>query len=170
MYTIRLAREDDVEKLPTIELAAGLLFAVVGMADVAGGEPTDVATHRAALRRGLLWVAADDCDRPVGFALVEPLDGCAHLKEISVHPDHGRKGLGTRLLDAVVASARAAGLPAVTLSTFRDVAWNGPWYHRYGFRAFGEDELTPGLREVRRREAASGLDVAARFFMRLEVG
>jgi len=168
MYTIRLAREAEVDLLPPIETEAGSLFIAIGMADVAQGQPTGVEEHRAGCARGQLWVAAGGDDRPVGFALVKELDGCVYLEEISVHPDHGRRGLGARLLDAVADYARSAGLPAVTLSTFRDVAWNGPWYRAYGFRTLREDELTSGLLEVRRREAASGLDVGARCFMRLE--
>ena len=169
MALIRLARNDDIDFLAAIEIAAGRLFAEIGMADVAGDGPTTAATHRAGLRRGHLWVAADADDRPVGFALVRPLDGCIYLQEISVHPDHGAQGNGTRLLDAVVAWARSSRQPAVTLSTFRDVAWNGPWYRRYGFRELREDGLTPGLLQVRHGEAKSGLDTSARFFMRFDL-
>lgn len=169
MYSIRLARPQEAELLPVIEEAAGVLFAEIGMTDVAGGQPVSVATHRAAQARGRLWVAADAEDRAVGFALVAPLDGCLYLKELSVHPDHGRRGLGRRLVEAVAVAARLEGLPAVTLSTFRDVAWNGPFYRRCSFRELGEEEITPGLLEVRRQEAAAGLDVKTRCFMRRDV-
>jgi hypothetical protein len=69
----------------------------------------------------------------------------------------------------VVAWAQGWGAPAVTLSTFREVPWNAPYYARSGFRAMAEDELTPGLRELRAVEVAAGLDVAARIFMRRDL-
>jgi len=167
-YVIRLARDDDADLLPEVERAAGRRFADVGMAHVADGEPVGADDHRAALALGQLWVAADAGDRPVGFALAHRHDGCAYLEEISVHPDHGGRQLGTRLLDAVVAWARAERLPAVLLSTFRDVPWNAPWYRRHGFRDLAETELTPFLLDVRGEESANGLDPAERVFMRLE--
>jgi N-acetylglutamate synthase-like GNAT family acetyltransferase len=167
---IRSAREGDLERLPAIERAAGRLFAEIGMTDVAEGSVLGVEDHREAMQSGWLWVAVDDADRPVGFALVHPHDGCAHLEEIAVHPDHGGRGLGRELLDAVVAAAREQGLPAVTLSTFREVPWNGPWYRGYGFRELADNELTPTLLAAREHESAEGLDVAARVFMRLDLG
>ena len=57
-------------------------------------------------------------------------------------------------------------MPALTLLTFRDVAWNGPYYERLGFRALGDDELGPGLRALRDAEPAKGLDPAQRVAMR----
>jgi len=51
---------------------------------------------------------------PVGFALVEILDGAAHLEEIDVHPAHGRRGLGSALVRAVCEWARQSELSAVT--------------------------------------------------------
>ena len=52
--------------------------------------------------------------------------------------------------------ARASGLAAVTLTTFRDVPWNAPFYRRVGFEVV--DDPTPGLAAVRAAERAEGLD------------
>ena len=38
----------------------------------------------------------------LGFAIARKLDGDIYLHEIDVHPDHGRRGLGRRLIDAVI--------------------------------------------------------------------
>jgi hypothetical protein len=46
----------------------------------------------------------------------------------------------------------------VSLTTYVDVAWNGPYYQRLGFRYLRDDELGEQLRAIRDREAASGLD------------
>jgi hypothetical protein len=46
------------------------------------------------------------------------------------------------------------------------VPWNGPYYRRLGFRCLTVDEETPGLRAVRERERARGLEVWPRTSMR----
>jgi GNAT superfamily N-acetyltransferase len=168
-YTIRAARPEDPPLLPAIEDEAGELFADIGMASVAGGQTTDEATHRRAQGEARLLVAAGADDQPVGFALLGEVDGLAHLFEISMHPAHGRRGIGSRLLEAAIGWARTRNYGAITLSTFRTVRWNGPWYARHGFRELATAALTPGLQELRRREQAAGLDVDQRCFMRLDL-
>jgi hypothetical protein len=58
----------------------------------------------------------------------------------------------------------------VTLSTFRDVPWNGPFYRKHGFRDLQPSEWTPSLRAIRKHEAEHGLRVDARVFMRHDFG
>lgn len=73
-------------------------------------------------------------DTPVGFALVEMLTGNEpHLEEIDVHPAHGRRGVGSALVRTVCEWATRSGFRDITLTTFRDVAWNMPFYARLGF-------------------------------------
>src|SRR5262249_34656732 len=64
--------------------------------------------------------------------------------------------------------ASDAALTALTLTTFRDVPWNAPWYEARGFRVLDDDELTPGLRQRRAAEDALGLEAALRVVMRRE--
>jgi hypothetical protein len=59
-------------------------------------------------------------------------------------------------VNAVSDWARYRGLPAVTLTTFRDVPWNGPFYAKLGFRELSE--LSPGLAAMREHERAIGDD------------
>lgn len=40
------------------------------------------------------------------------------VEQLGVHPDHRRRGVGRALLEHIVASARAAGIPAVELNTW----------------------------------------------------
>jgi hypothetical protein len=60
-------------------------------------------------------------------------------------------------------------VPALTLTTFAEVPWNGLYYRRRGFVALDDRELTPGLRVIRQREAAHGLDRWLRLCMRREL-
>jgi GNAT superfamily N-acetyltransferase len=106
-------------------------------------------------------------DVPVGFALVEMLAaGRPHLEEIDVHPDHGRRGVGAALVRAVCAWARSAGYEDITLTTFRAVPWNMPFYQRLGFEEIRDDALRPELVAVVRDETARGLDPGGRVVMR----
>ncbi len=95
------------------------------------------------------------------------MDGALHIEQVSVHPEHARRGLGRALIDHLAAHTDA---PALTLTTFADVPWNAPYYERCGFRRLPVGELTPGLREIRRQEAAHGLDRWPRICMRRDLG
>lgn len=155
---IRLARHDDLPTLPDIERAAGAPFRDLGMHAVADGEPPGVPTLRSFQRDGRVWVYVDGDDRPVAYVLAEVVDGQAHVDQVSVHPSHAGNGIGRRLIDRVDEWAAEHGLTELTLTTFVDVPWNGPYYQRLGFRYLREDELGEGLRAIREREAALGLD------------
>jgi GNAT superfamily N-acetyltransferase len=64
----------------------------------------------------LAWLATASPDgRPVGtaFAWMPPDGGGAAELQVRVHPAERRAGVGTRLLDAVVAAARERGLSGV---------------------------------------------------------
>jgi ribosomal protein S18 acetylase RimI-like enzyme len=118
---------------------------------------------RAAVERRA-WVAVDDLGAVVGFALACVVDGEGHLDELAVAPAHGRRGVGRTLVDEAVAWAGAQGLPAVTLTTFRDVPWNCRYYEKLGFHTVAT--LTPVLQALVDEQATWGLDPALRVVMR----
>src|SRR6185503_20500507 len=96
---------------------------------------------------------------PVGFALVEMLsDGLPHLDEVDVHPCHGRRGVGTELVRTVCEWVARRGLSGLTLTTFRAVPWNMPFYARLGFEEVTPAAWRPEVEAVVRDEAARGLD------------
>lgn len=166
-YTIRRARPEEFAALPAIERAAAALFRQTRFAAMADAP---LATAGLDPARARAWVAVAPDGQLAGFALAHRLDDAAHLRELDVHPDHARRGLGRRLIDAVAAWARGDGLRAVTLTTFREIPWNGPYYARLGFRALADDELSPGLRAVRHAEIAAGLTDDSRCCMRRDLG
>jgi ribosomal-protein-alanine N-acetyltransferase len=165
---LRPAEPADLPRLQDVERAAGERFRALGMAAVADDDPPSpelLAVHQ---RAGCAWVAVED-GRVVGYLLLHPdgVDGNAHVEQVSVHPDHGGRGTGRRLLDLAAEVARAQGRPALTLTTFAEVAWNAPWYRRLGFR----DVPDPGpqLRALRAREADLGLDAWPRVCLALDL-
>lgn len=163
---VRLARVDDLPALREIERAAGAPFREVEMCAIAEDEPPSLEVLAGFQRDGRAWVVVDDTDRPAAYLLLDAVDDGAHIEQVSVHPDHARRGLGRLLLAAAEGWARSRGLLALTLTTFAGVPWNAPYYARLGFRALAEAELTDALREIRRQEAARGLDAWPRVTMR----
>ena len=72
----------------------------------------------------------------------------AHIEQVGVDPAFARRGLGRRLIEHVAAEARRWGLGALTLTTFRDVPWNGPWYARHGFTQLPPERWGPQIRTL----------------------
>lgn len=121
------------------------------------------------LEREDVWLMVDQADHPIGFAIVHVLDQSVHVHELDVHPNYARQGLGRRLIVAIADWARARGAAALTLTTFSDVPWNGPYYTRLGFRTLDVTILSPALQAVRQDEAAAGLPMAQRICMQLDL-
>jgi GNAT superfamily N-acetyltransferase len=172
-YTIRLAHQSELGMLPEIERAAARLFETY---------PGELAVDPQWLTRvkpleelleanddARLLVAVADDGEVVGFALLVDLGLFAHLEELDVLPEHGRKGLGSALLEAVCEWAYTHGFSAVTLSTFRDVPWNAPFYARHGFTVVEPDDMPPELVRVVEAERARGLRSDLRVVMQREV-
>lgn len=169
MIALRDARPDECSLIQAIERAAAARYAGVGMAKVAASDPIPlvVLAARAAGRRLIVAVAAADV--PVGFVVFRRLDGAAYIEEVDVLPAYAGRRIGARLLDEAARRASGLGLTALTLSTFRDVPWNAPYYSRLGFVELAAHELTPGLLAVRADNLARGLDETRRLFMRRPV-
>jgi GNAT superfamily N-acetyltransferase len=168
-FTVRAGRPSDGLALRGIERSAGERFRDVGLPDVADAEPASVEELARRAAEGRSWVAVDGDGCPVGYVLVEVVDGNAHIEQVSVDPAHQGRGVGRTLIEQVRTWAVDGDLPAITLTTFRDVPWNAPLYEHLGFRVLDEEEIGPELRAIRDDEAAQGLDPAQRFCMLRDV-
>jgi GNAT superfamily N-acetyltransferase len=164
-YRIAVARAADLPQLAAVELAAASLLS--GYApDSVLGETTSADVLENARRNERLWILLAG-ETPVGFAHLEVLErDTIHLEELDVHPDHGRRGLGTQFVLHACRWAALNGYRSLTLTTFRDPPWNMPFYRRLGFVVVGEDELGPALRAVVEDERRRGLDPSRRVVMR----
>ena len=166
---IRAARTAEVPRLRDIDWDAQQIFRDIGMPEAAEFEPRTLDELAESQRAGGLWVAVEEDDEPTSFLMLVPVDGCLHVEQLSTAPAAARRGLGRALLDHAADLARAEGVPALTLTTFADVPWNGPYYERCGFRVLADDELTHGLRAKVETEAGFGLDPALRVVMRRDL-
>ncbi len=145
---VREAHPSEYAHLRDVERASEALFTEVGIGPFSESEDENHLPDAA--------VVLVSGDPPAGFACVGIVDGTAHLWQLSVLPATGRRGLGSALLDAACEWARTEGYRSVTLTTFRDVPWNAPFYRSRGFEII--DRLAPGLAEVREHERAIGDD------------
>lgn len=122
-------RADELALLPAVEAAADGMFAPFDHGPFPGpGTPEDFAAALVVLVAG---------DPPVGLCRIDKVGEGAHLEQLSVHPDHGGKGIGRSLLRAGIEWAEAHGYDELTLATYRDVPWNGPFYASEGFSEVG---------------------------------
>lgn len=159
MTVVRTARASDLRHLAAIEDSGGPQFAE-HFGDAI--EPVLLAPAVSGLDRvarpGFVLVAhVDDQAPPVGFVHVLEIDGHAHLEQLSVRPEHQGQGIGTALVRAATAEAGRLGFDRISLCTYRDVPWNGPFYARLGFREV--TELAAYQEELRRHERLLRLDV-----------
>lgn len=165
---VRAARDHDLPLIADIERGAGTLFAEAGMPEIAEHSPTPLDDLREHLDDNTLLVATHR-GNVVGFATLITLPDHAHLDQMAVHPVYGRRGHGTRLLEAACALARERGYTHITLTTFEEIPWNAPFYAQRGFRILAQAELTEELHNLRAHEATFGLDPRLRVVMRRDI-
>lgn len=162
---IRPTTLNDIAALPAIErAAAGRFRDFPALAWLADGEVISAEQHLGYVERGLSWLALAN-DQPVGFILAEAHPSSLFIVELSVDLDWQGKGIGRQLITCVADHARRKGLTALTLTTFRDVPWNAPFYARLGFEKM--TTLTPELRRKREEETAHGFAYETRCAMHL---
>jgi|RhiMethySRZTD1v2_1073278.scaffolds.fasta_scaffold992397_2 GNAT superfamily N-acetyltransferase len=167
--TIRPAGAADIASMQWLEIDAGKRFLDVGLDAIAGDEPYAESLLAAHIADGSAWVAVDGDGRAVGYAFASTVDGEGHLDQVSVARAAMGAGVGTALIDAVCDWAVGRGFDAVTLTTFRDVPFNGPYYERRGFVVLDEAAWGPQLAAIRATERENGIDVAERVAMRREL-
>ena len=151
---LRLGGIQEYETLAALDDISGAQFPP-GRVPV-GGPPYDRAAFERSVAARLTWFAEVE-NETIGYATSEIIARHLHLLGFGVHPGHTREGIGTVLLDRVKQDARDRDLPGVTLTTFADVSFNGPYYAKRGFREIPPAELSPELTQILNAEAAAGL-------------
>jgi GNAT superfamily N-acetyltransferase len=171
-YRIRPARANEVGDLQNIDLASASLFRGPGLIDFGPtGEPCEPIPEdrlRKGFGEGLVWAVVDAREEMVGFALCSDRGEDLYLDQLSVLPAHGRRGLGSRLVRRALSEAESRAYKRVSLSTFRLVPWNGPFYHRLGFREIPGWRLKDWQKELVELQKQT-MNVRLRCFMQRSV-
>lgn len=153
---IRLATPEDLPRLAEIEARAADIFPAE---DLPPGEMETVPMEKltASMTDSMLWIADVENAGAVGFVMAQVTDGCFHIAEMDVHPDHGRKGIGSTLLNHACAVAGQRGFRYVTLTTFEHIPWNAPFYARHGFERIENCQEVEFLAVILDAEMQAGL-------------
>ena len=164
-YRIRLAEFAELSLLNDLENAAALIFQDTNYASEINQAPLSLELLQKQQKQGLVWVAAKDNNQLVGFAVVLIIDKSPHLHELSVIPEYSRQGIGTKLTHTIIKWAKLKNFTQLTLSTFRDIPWNAPFYCKLGFSAINQSDISPGLENIRNQETQAGLPIDERVLM-----
>lgn len=148
-FTIRLARSDELRALASIDDDASALYAEAGLHVVFDADHPFVVAElqrwERAIARGLSHVAADAEERPLAFMTLGIVDGAPYLDQLSVRKSAMRRGIGSALLEQAFVWS---GSRALWLTTYAHLAWNRPYYERYGFTQVPEGDCGPELRAI----------------------
>lgn len=123
--TVEAAREEDD--------AAVAALARVCFGDATG--PDDVGALRAGPHTEVFVSRRGEA--PVGFAVLQVVADEAELHRVAVHPDHRRRGLARRLVEAVLRRAEARGAARLYLEVARGNAPAVALYRGMGFDVDG---------------------------------
>ncbi len=79
-----------------------------------------------------VWVAEQGDEIIAGLVLIAG-DGFIKLANLAVHPDHGGRGLGRKLIELAEAEARRQGFDEMRLNTHVDMPENVRLYEHLGW-------------------------------------
>ncbi|TVY83090.1 Acetyltransferase [Lachnellula suecica] len=164
-FGVRRARSSDISLLERVERSASEVFRTVNLGFLANGPTLDPTVLSALAKANHLWIAVNDWDQPIGFLGGENLDGNFHLVEISVAQEFQGRGVGKALMLSMVEQVRREGYRSITLTTYRDVPWNGRWFAKMGFMEVLAQSMGRRYLDILIEEGKYGLDRESRCVM-----
>jgi len=123
-------------------------------------------THLKYVAQSTSWVAEVD-NQVVGFLCAEPAAKDLHIWLLAVRREWQGKGIGRRLMKTVIEHARHNKFISVTLTTFREVPWNEPFYRSLGFEIIDGEKIDSRLMQILDAEIQHGLPGDLRCAMQL---
>jgi len=118
--------------------------------------------------RGLLWIAVSG-DRAVGYVRAERHYPYLHIEDLNVLPEFQGYGIGKALLGELIDEARRSRSPLISIRTFLTTPWSVGLCKRRGFKIIGEAERPEFLKAHLDSEERSGLPLAHRCTMVLNL-
>lgn len=161
---VRLATAADLSMIPQIELSGAQSFRAFDMPQEVFDEASPVERWVPLQAAGTVWVAEDEAGQLVAFLAGTRHGQRLHIDEFDVVQAAQGQGLGRRMMGHVIDWARRTGLASLSLTTFRSVPWNAPFYRSCGFEVW-EVGLADDVADALADEAAR--DLKDRCAMRL---
>ncbi|HET9863160.1 MAG TPA: GNAT family N-acetyltransferase [Steroidobacteraceae bacterium] len=150
LLRLRSAAPQDFALCDDIDTDAGMLFETAGLFLDLPDDHEFSVTERARWARciaaGNVLLGLDAHGDAIGFAALGERDGQPYLQQLSVRQAHMRRGVGTRLLEAMIRAASLAHAAALWLTTYDHLPWNRAFYERCGFVRVAEADCGPELR------------------------
>lgn len=84
-----------------------------------------------------VYIAAKCEGKVVGYAGMWKIFDEGHITNIAVHPEYRRNGIGARLVEQLIASARERGIKRMTLEVRKSNIAARNLYEKFGFTAAG---------------------------------
>jgi GNAT superfamily N-acetyltransferase len=163
-WAVRAPAEQEIHELAAIHAASRTVFPHRHRQVIARLPLVDTDVLRTARDRGLLVIATGP-DGPIGFGLLREGGAGIHLEQLSLRPDLSGRGIGGKILTALVDRSIAAGRMPMTLITFDDIPWNMPFYIRHGFSKIPQAALPEHVRDCLSVERALGIGPEHRIAM-----
>jgi GNAT superfamily N-acetyltransferase len=155
---VRPAMRADLALLPAIENSGAETFARYGEPLADGSPPAPPGHYEQVFANGLIWVSENGDGQVVGFLAAQRVESALHVEEVDVLIEHQGRGHGRRLMTQAIDWARGQSLEAVTLTTFRHIPWNGPFYASMGFAELSAPGLPERLADILAEEASRGFE------------
>ena len=140
-YSIRRYRDSDAEALSALSLAAIRVVGSHGYSDIqiaawAGRHGGPAMYQERSAQGHMIFLAVDQNDAPVAYSLLEPN---GQRDRLYCHPQHTRKGLAERVLQAAENEARALGLTRLYTEASELAR---PAFERAGYRVTHRRDFT----------------------------
>jgi GNAT superfamily N-acetyltransferase len=167
-FTIREATKTDLDLLPDLEKRSDETFrAMPRFEPMLAMEGLSLEECHNLPPSTQIWIA--ETHKPVGFVYTCDIDDLTYFGQLSVVPEAQNRGIGSALLNVAVQKAREENKPGLVLTTFRDVAFNAPFYARRGFIELATLHMGPELTALAKEDekqwgAFSPRVVMGRFF------
>ncbi len=168
-YYIRLAKKSDLPTLKEIEIQSAKRFSGTGLIDNLTSNFFEPQKLSSFIDKKQVWIACSQENIEVGFVVISQRGSSAYIEELDVLPDHGKQGIGKRLMKEAIDWAKQNLFNEIFLSTFALIPWNAPFYAKLGFRTVDRQVWPDELFAVYAEELAQGLPMDERVFMKLDM-
>jgi len=138
---IRPAQTKDAHALASCIDAAYAQYAerISDMPSVSDGCAEDIANNQ-------VWVAVQADEVIAGLVLIAA-DGFMKLANLAVHPDHGGKGLGRKLIELSECEAKRQGFSEMRLNTHVGMPENVRLYQHLGWAEVARSDNTVSMKK-----------------------